>query len=247
MNRGMKEFCAVLLFFMFSSAMPPLSAQDDTDAEQNLAVRVMHTIYTGNLIDYADMQAHLLNAGSSLDREYFWASFLAYKIASIYQNDGDRKTQKSAVSDCRKLVDEIEESSMYYARAQAIKSLCLGHSIAMSPMKGIWLGAKADDAKQQALEHESSDIFVLLLAAVSDYYTPEGWGGSPERAQQRLLRVIAEVKRDRAPAWLLPEAYAFLALIYERLNQREQALEALAEARELAPNYHLLIYVASRL
>ena len=171
---------------------------------------------------------------------HFRAAFLSHRMAYL-AGDLKRPDRIALLEQCADLTRGQKD-----ALSLALRSNCFGGIIGLSPVRAMTLGYRASAAMDGALALQPEPTFVVLQAAVSDLKTPGVWGGSPDRAIQRLQQLLATVS-DRDPwHWLPPDACGHLALALLDADQPLRAAEVLSRGRELAPEYGWPKRIANR-
>lgn len=122
-----------------------------------------------------------------------------------------------------------------------------GSMIGDSMMRGIRFGMRASRAEDRAEELGPNNPRVLLLRAVSAWYTPSAFGGGEEKARALLQRALKNFVTDSAPRplpqWGHAEAYAWLGQMELKSGNRAAARAAYDKALALAPGYTWVQYV----
>lgn len=126
------------------------------------------------------------------------------------------------------------------AAVQALLGSLQGLQIALSPMKGMFLGGKSTANLEKALAQDPDNPYVWMERAHAYYHTPANWGGDMEEAVYHYEQAISHFEQDSlnyAHGWQYPEALAWLGQAYQQLGQAEKARDAFQKALELAPHY----------
>jgi tetratricopeptide (TPR) repeat protein len=199
--------------------------------------------------DSADLQAvcELLQAapeGAAPDKYlHYYRGYADYVSAYLLsRDDSDRATD--LVQEAESELQEALKLDPDFAEAEALLGASYGLEIGLHPFRGMWLGSKAGSHTERALQLAPADPRVLLLRAISDYFTPSVFGGDKQRALQEFRAALAAFDSyhsadDAAPGWGRAETYAWLGLAESRDGQTEAARADLSKALELAPDYVL--------
>jgi tetratricopeptide (TPR) repeat protein len=127
------------------------------------------------------------------------------------------------------------------AETQALLSTCLGNLAAEGMIAGMRYGPASSEARDAALQLGPRNPRVLLLTAVSYWFTPKMWGGGEDKGYATLQRAIAAFAGDAPaaplPAWGHAEAYAWLGQMEVRRGNPAAARAAYAKALSLEPNF----------
>jgi tetratricopeptide (TPR) repeat protein len=127
------------------------------------------------------------------------------------------------------------------AETQALLSTCLGNLAAEGMIAGMRYGPASSEARDAALQLGPRNPRVLLLTAVSYWFTPKMWGGGEDKGYATLQRAIAAFATDAPaaplPAWGHAEAYAWLGQMEVKRGNPAAARAAYAKALSLEPNF----------
>jgi tetratricopeptide (TPR) repeat protein len=194
------------------------------------ARRLIHAASLGN-------DAPGLRAGGEVARRALSAwpaepTLLHYSAFARYREVMTKRGATEAETDSvlKIAADELERSAatLAWPETQALLASCYGTLAGRGMMAGMRWGNRASDARERALAAGPNNPRVLLLTAISAFYTPAMWGGGRDKAMTHLRAAIAAFEQDRpaapAPAWGRSEAYAWL-------GQFERAAGRVAEAR----------------
>ncbi|GAB5519172.1 MAG: tetratricopeptide repeat protein [Rhodothermales bacterium] len=133
------------------------------------------------------------------------------------------------------------------ASAHALRSSFFGQKAGLRPMTGMINGPRANNAMDDALNADPNDPRVLMIGAISDYFTPEMWGGDKERAMENIQAAVAlfeaEPKSDDnlTPDWGHAEALAWLGM-FQMKTDLDAAESAFNDALDVAPNFGWVRY-----
>jgi tetratricopeptide (TPR) repeat protein len=140
------------------------------------------------------------------------------------------------------------EKNAKCAEAYALLGSCYGQKIRFYPLAAIILGPKAGAAFSTALALEPENPRVVLLDAISTYYTPALFGGSKEKGLQGFRKAAALFDRWKNPDSLQPdwgydEAYTWIGIAYLEQNEAQSSKKAFQRALEINPNNGWVKYV----
>ena len=237
------------LAFIFSIAYPTLAQPADSlivSGRQMLQAgenaNDLDSIYAGR----ATFERALADTGLAAWGHYYIA-LADYRIASLLvageENKAATKHLESAVEHLKKAT-EIDPQA---AEAYALMSSAYGLQIGLSPMKSMFLGPRVGKAAQKAKQLAPDNPRVVLSAAISDFNTPEMFGGSKERALQGLQRAVElfaveEPTGPVQPVWGHSEAYAWLGIAYQNQGELESARAAFEKALVIDPDFGWVKY-----
>tara|TARA_B100002049_G_C16061568_1_gene368279 strand:- start:743 stop:1498 length:756 start_codon:yes stop_codon:yes gene_type:complete len=178
------------------------------------------------------------------EQSAFWASYMAYRLGPIHLYMDKAKGEKF-LNSCVAHSKQVSPDSPRKAESYAVSSLCYGQLIGANPMKAAAYGSAAANALDAAYAMAPENPHVLLIGAINDIYTPEQWGGDKARALVRLSDAFDVASNDPQWNWLLPEIHAYRALALAKNGKLDDAEEALADARELTPEFGFLNVVVT--
>ncbi len=127
------------------------------------------------------------------------------------------------------------------AESQAVLSSCLGALASSGMIAGMRYGPASSTARDAAMTLGPRNPRVLLMSAITLWFTPKMWGGGEDKGYAMLLRAIAAFASDAPakplPAWGHAEAYAWLGQMEVRRGNIEAAREAYTKALAQEPGY----------
>jgi tetratricopeptide (TPR) repeat protein len=173
------------------------------------------------------------------------ALLLHYKGYALYRELMSSSAPRTDVFTSRmeQAVDLLERSAAVrpLAETQALLSSCHGALAAEGMVAGMRHGPASTSAREAALKLGPSNPRVLMLAAISLWFTPKMWGGGEDKGYAMLQRAIASYAQDRPaaplPAWGHAEAYAWLGQMEVKRGNVEAARAAYAKALSIEPGY----------
>jgi tetratricopeptide (TPR) repeat protein len=183
---------------------------------------------------------------------------LAGRALTVYPDDAlllhyqgyIRYRQAQRLPDFDRALPLFEEAVSLLERSAAVRPLpetyaliasATGSMIGDSMIRGIRFGMRANAAESRAEELGPNNPRVLLLRAVSAWFTPSAFGGGEDKAralmQQALRAFTADAAARPLPTWGHAEAYAWLGQMEASAGKRDAARAAYAKARSLAGDY----------
>ena len=176
---------------------------------------------------------------------HYYIALTDYRIAGLLEGESkDPSEHLNAAVEHLKKATEIDPQA---AEAYALLSSVYGWQIGLSPMKTMLLGPKSGKAIQKAKQLAPDNPRVVLSAAISDFNTPEMFGGSKEKSLQGLQRAAELFAQEEPtnpiqPVWGHREAYAWLGIAYQNQGELESARAAFEKALEVDPNFGWVKY-----
>ena len=232
------------LAFIFSIAYPTLAQPADS-----LIVSGKQMLESANDLDAmyaarATFERALADTGLSAWGHYYIA-LADYRIAGLLEGESkDPSEHLNAAVEHLKKATEIDPQA---AEAYSLLSSVYGWQIGLSPMKSMLLGPKSGKAIQKAKQLAPDNPRVVLSAAISDFNTPEMFGGSKEKSLQGLKRAAELFAQEEPtdpiqPVWGHREAYAWLGIAYQNQGELESARAAFEKALEIDPDFGWVKY-----
>lgn len=178
---------------------------------------------------------------------HYYVALSDYRMANLLLAENRRQTRtylNSAIEHLNEAIDLDDQ----FAEAWALISSCYGLKIGLSPIQGMILGPKAGKAVERAREIAPENPRVVLIAAISDFSTPEAFGGSKEEALEGFERAVelfeqVVISDPLAPEWGHEETYAWMGILYTDAGDIEMAREAYEKALVINPEYGWIKYV----
>ena len=138
------------------------------------------------------------------------------------------------------LLKEIIGENADWGEPKAVLSSTYGLVMAYSPMKGMILGMKSNNLMSEAVKEQPESPLVQRLYGGSKLYTPEMFGGDPEKAviaYQKALEIYKN-KSETEENWHYLDAMMGLAMAYRSTDQDDKAKSTLEQAIEIEPQYY---------
>ena len=176
---------------------------------------------------------------------HYYIALADYRIAGLLEGESkDPSEHLNAAVEHLKKATELDPQA---AEAYSLLSSVYGWQIGLSPMKSMLLGPRVGKAAQKAKQLAPDNPRVVLSAAISDFNTPEMFGGSKEKGLQGFLRAAELFAREEPtnpiqPVWGHREAYAWLGIAYQNQGELESARAAFEKALEIDPNFGWVKY-----
>ena len=176
---------------------------------------------------------------------HYYIALADYRIAGLLEGESkDPSEHLDAAVEHLKKATEIDPQA---AEAYALLSSVYGWQIGLSPMKTTILGPKLGKASRKAKQLAPDNPRVVMSAAISDFNTPEMFGGSKEKGLQGLQRAAELFAQEEPtdpiqPAWGHRETYAWLGIAYQGQGELESARAAFEKALEIDPDFGWVKY-----
>jgi tetratricopeptide (TPR) repeat protein len=191
----------------------------------------------------------LLSVGTMLDRVLTAfpndALLQHYRGYALYRealslDDGNEELREATLLRAVELLKR-SAATRPLAETQALLSSSLGTLAGTGMMAGMRYGPASSEAAETARTLGPKNPRVLLLAAISAWFTPSMWGGGKDKGYALLQQAIAAFATDRPlaplPAWGHAEAYAWLGQMERDRGNAAAARAAYDRALVIAPTF----------
>lgn len=212
----------VILFSLLIASSSALAEQSQIDAIESAAMQLDKNTLVS-----------LTNQAQTYDKA------LAFYRLSITQNL--TAESDAAIESLNKAVATLEAHTEQHpedGEAWALLSQSYGLQIGYQPMKGAYYGPKAGKALSNAFTYAPQSPRTHLVKAVSEYNTPEMFGGSKSAALKTLDTALTLFSSDSSEnQWGHAEAFVWRGLANQSMNNTEAAVEDWQQALNIAPDY----------
>ena len=234
----------------FESAAPAQPGGDPLSAGRN---SLKQGVSGSNLDAMYDARATFERALTDTNLSpwgHYYIALTDFGIANILLDRG-KKHESAASEHLKKAVEHLqiaerdvadcEDARVTAAEVYALLSNVYGRQIALSPIKGIYLGPKAKSILRKAERLAPGNPRVVLSNAISYLKTPWLVGGNREKAIQGFQRA-AELFASRKPTdpnhpvWGHSETYIWMGIAYMERKESGAARDAFEKALEIDPD-----------
>ena len=204
-------------------------------------VTIERATISGSTTDLAAAGALADRALTAFPNDALLLHYRAYGLYREAQRDPARGAE--SVAQIKRAIELLERSHAVrpLAETQALLGTCLGLLANGGMAAGMRYGRASNSAREDAATLGPHNPRVLLLAAVSSWFTPRMWGGGEDKGYAMMQRAITEFATDAParplPAWGRAEAHAWLGQMELKRGNAGAARAAYAKALELAPGY----------
>lgn len=222
-----------------ADAAPPTAASTAIE-------RAMQRDDESGLLSLRDSLAAASQSGHADKYAYYYLGLADYELAQLEQDEAKASDYIDAAEDA---LQTALKQDADFAEAEALLGSSYGVEIGLHPFKGMWLGAKVGSHLTHAAKLAPGDPRVSLLQGISDYETPETYGGDKQRAVTEFHAALAAFDTypqpdDAAPTWGRAETHVWLAEAEAGSKDFPAARADLTAALGIAPDYkyaqHLL-------
>lgn len=178
------------------------------------------------------------NRGNSLI--LYWLAYVDYYRTVLYMQTGNASdAAKAAAAGADALGSIRNKTSDDYA----LLSLLQGLQLQFSGMDAASLAMEMSRNASLALELDPENIRANYACGITDFFTPEAYGGG-KAAEKYFLKAISlpvqKVPGKYHPSWGKEESYEYLVRLYVRQGLMDKALEYCEEGLRLFPSSAML-------
>lgn len=206
---------------------------------------------TCRMEDFIEAKA-LLQQGIKSDSSYLYLFHYYLALADFRLANCSSQNEKKAEEAIKEAIKNLEVSLSLkgdFSDSHALFGSVLGFRISLDPYRGPFLGRKARNSIERAIQLDPENPRAYLAQGVSYYHTPSLFGGGVDKAIKALEKAIKLFEKERKegtiePSWGHDEAYGWLGLCYVKKRNRPMAEEAFKKGLALNPDnswirYHL--------
>ena len=238
MSRFLLAFACV-----FSLAAPARAQSADSlliSGKQMLRTDSLDALYAAK----AAFERTLADTGLAAWGHYYVA-LADYRIADHLLAAGE-KNKGAASEHLKTAIEHLQKTTEIdpqAAEAYALLSSAYGRQIGLNPIKGMFLGRKAEKALKRAAQLAPDNPRVALCTAIRDFNTPGMFGGSKEKGLQGFQRTAELFAQEEPtdpiyPVWGHSRTYAWLGLAYQDRGDLARARAAFAKALAINPDFN---------
>lgn len=171
--------------------------------------------------------------------ESFEKAMSLYGLLNNTMATDDEETFDDYSDQTIELLKDIIEENPKWGEPRAVLSSVYGLVMAYSPMKGMFYGSKSSSLMSDAIDLQPESALVQKLYAGSKLYTPEMWGGDPEKALEAFKKAKAIYEKGNTEnSWLYLDTLMGLSMSYRKTGNSEEGISILEKAIEIEPEYH---------
>jgi len=248
----MNKHCMLFVFALALGCFKSNAiAQDSSDKiiidAKHLITEGLHTADDRLLLEARARLLPLAHDDRLSSLAWYYLGYIDYRLASIHP----AMDKDSIVAYLERGIESFQAATAKdnkFAEAYALLASCYGQKIRYYPLAGITLGPKSGSALSTAMALEPENPRIVLLNALSLYFTPALFGGSKEEGLQGFRKAAALFDRWKSPDSLQPdwgydEAYTWIGFAYLDQHDTLGAKKAFERALEINPKNGWVKYV----
>jgi tetratricopeptide (TPR) repeat protein len=240
-GKKMKKSCLTLLIFSFLL----FSAQNPDSFEEAKSI-LQKGVETWNSEDLERARSLFLNLCLREKKEnpyfYYYLSLADYRLSNYYLVRKEKEKAGKFIEEGLSFLEKAIKLEPAFYESYALYASLLGLKINLKPEEAMFLGMESERYFSIALEKGGDNPRVNLLKGISTLYTPEMFGGGAKNALKFIEKSVSLFEKEKidnplTPSWGKEEAYTYLGIIYEKLGEREKAVQAFKKALETNSNF----------
>lgn len=170
----------------------------------------------------------------------YLAAYLDWRLGSLHIGSGDQEAADASLKRGQATLESLVETTPEHAEAWALLASTIGMRIGISPItRGARYGAASSSAMDKALALAPNNPRVLLLDAIGELNTPSLFGGSKNRAFDKLNRALEIFAATGSGDYHWGEADAFVwrGIASQRAGETDAAAIDFERALAIEPRY----------
>lgn len=223
-------------------SMLPLATRADRVSQKGTSEAIERAMQRGDEAALLKLRASLgagIKTGHPDKYAYYYLGLSDYELAVLDEDDGKASDDIDAAEDALQAALKLDPA---FAEAEALLGSSYGVEIGLHPVKGMFLGSQVTSHLARAAQLAPGNPRVSLLQGISDYETPEAYGGDKKRAMAEFRAASAAFDAyrqpdDQAPTWGRAETRVWLAKAETGSKDFAAARADLTAALGIAPDY----------
>ena len=144
-----------------------------------------------------------------------------------------------ALDESMEILEELNDLQPDNVEVKALLAQVYGYKIALSPIKGMYYGPKAQSMLAEAEKLDPNNPRVLLVKGISAANTPPMFGGDKDEAMKAFEQAIEQYEEDQYSDyhWGYAETYTWRGVLMYKQGDKAQAQADWQKAIEVEPGY----------
>lgn len=223
-------------------SMLPLAGRAEGVPQKGMSETIERASQRGDEAALLKLRAGLeagIKTGHPDKYSYYYLGLSDYELAVLDEDNGKATDYIDAAEDALQAALKLDQ---VFAEAEALLGSSYGVEIGRNPIKGMFLGSRVTSHLTHAGKLAPGNPRVVLLQGISDYETPEAYGGDKQRAMAEFHAALAAFDTyqrpdEQAPDWGRAETHVWLARAEKGSNDVTAARADLNLALGIAPDY----------
>ncbi len=236
----MKIICSALITILFLSFSTPINADATGIRYQERLYQIYQSGEMAQWVVVLNQMKSLYQSNPSNELLYD-ITLTQYGYIGYLLGIKENKAARKYLADAEENVERLFERRPNDANVLALKGALMAYHIALSPYKAPFIGPRSMSVINESIELNPNAPQALLEKANSAHYAPSMFGGDPNLAVQFYSKAIAEfVKKNGGDAprnWIYLNAYAQMALAFEKAKQLQNAKRTYLHILTIAPDF----------
>jgi len=158
------------------------------------------------------------------------------------------KKEKECSNLLKTVEDELLNKIKKYKNNADIKAILAGiisFQIALSPMKGMWLGPKSSKYVKAALKIDENNVLARFQEASSLYHTPGMFGGDKLEAAEVFEKTVSLYESNVTNYkgdWMYLSSVTWLGIAKKANGELDDAKDVFQKCLEISPEYGWVKY-----
>jgi len=175
---------------------------------------------------------------------YYYVGYTDYRLATLFYKKQDDK-KAVYVDEAIRYLKRAVKTNPDFIDARALLGACYGMKIS-GPFSAMKYGPKSNAALTEFPGKQMTNPRVPLLQGISDYFKPAFFGGSSNKALDKMEKSArlfdqASHQSDFDIRWGYDEVYAWMGKIYMEQKDYRKARSAFGKALAINPDYGWVI------
>lgn len=174
----------------------------------------------------------------------YYIALCDYRLANYFLVSAEMDKVEPYLKEGQKYLERAMEMDPDFGELDGLYAFLLGFEIAINQEKAMSLGFQIFQYSSKSLEKSPENPRVHYMKGLSDFFTPQQYGGGPDPAIKSLTKSIElfekeDIQDPVKPSWGKDEAYTFLGMAYNQKGETEKAKQAFKKALEINPEFGL--------
>lgn len=239
-TNSMKLVYSTLITMVFLAFSSPLKAGETGFAYQERLYQIYQSGEMTQWVEVLDAMKLEYQSTPNVDLLYV-ITLTQYGYIGYLLGIKDNRTARRYLADAEENVERLALRRPNNANVLALKGALMAYQIAISPYKAPFIGPRSMAIIDESIEINPNAPQALLEKANSAHYAPSMFGGDPNLAVRYYAKAIVAFESTNggvAPrSWIYLNAYAQMALAFEKAKQHQNAKRTYLHILTIAPDF----------